>query len=207
MKNKLIEIIITKSLQIADTPIFELASKKKSNLYIDCKKTTCNALGKVLIGNLIFDKISNLQVNAIGGLTLGADPIANAVSYTSAIRERPIDTFIVRKTPKEHGLKKNIEGDIKKGDTVVIVDDVITTGASTIEAIQKAMDFGLRIVKVIVLIDRQEGGQENILKAGFNFEAIITKQELLDAYYKRSNRRWTLSKESYNVNRELQNSF
>lgn len=186
MKNELIDILVSRSLQVADKPIFELVSGKKSNIYIDCKKTTCNAKGKVLIGNLIFDKISKLNnIDAIGGLTLGADPIANAVSYTSYIKNKPINSFVVRKIPKGHGLKNLIEGDIKKDDRVIIVDDVVTTGASTIEAIQKARNFGLYVVQVIVLVDRQEGGKENILKEHVDFETIITKQELLDAYSKR----------------------
>lgn len=182
MKNRLIDLIILKSVQISDKPIFELASGRKSNIYIDCRKTTCNAEGQFLVGNLIFEKIAGLNVQAIGGLTLGADPVANAVSYTSWIKKSPINTFVVRKTPKGHGLKRIIEGDVKKGDRVVIVDDVVTTGASTVEAIQKARDFGLEIKKVIALVDRQEGGKENILKEGFEFEAMITREELEKAY-------------------------
>ncbi len=189
IKKEIIDIIASKSLQVADEAIFKLASHRKSNIYIDCKKITCNAKGKFLIGNIIFDKISDLNVNAIGGLTLGADPIANAVSYASVIKKQPLNTFIVRKTPKGHGLKKIIEGDITKNDRVIVVDDVVTTGASTVEAIRKAKDFGLKIIKVIVLVDRQEGGKEKILTEGYDFEAIITKQELLDAYYKKNKRK------------------
>ena len=134
-------------------------------------------------------KISDLGVDAIGGLTLGADPIANAVSYTSRIKEHDINTFVVRKTAKEHGLKKDIEGDVGKGSKVVIVDDVVTTGQSTIEAIRKAKKLGLEIVKVIVLVDRQEqSGKENIQNEGIDFESIVTKKELLDVYYERTNK-------------------
>jgi orotate phosphoribosyltransferase len=179
VKNELIKILISKSVKIANTPEFKLVSGKTSKIYIDCKKTTCNAKGKVLIGNLLFDRISNLDVNAIGGLTLGADPIASAVSYASEIEKKPINAFIVRKKAKKHGLKKTIEGDVKKGDKVVVVDDVITTGASTIEAIEKAREFGLCVVKAVVLVDRHEGGKENIEKTGVPCEAIVTKTELL----------------------------
>lgn len=181
-KKQLVDLLVWKSLQVSDKPIFELASGKKSNVYIDCRKVTCNAEGQFLIGNLIFEKIANLDIQAIGGLTLGADPIANAVSYTSWIKKHPVNTFVVRKTQKGHGLKRIIEGDVRKGDKVVIVDDVVTTGASTVEAIRKAKDFGLEIKKVIALVDRQEGGKENILKEGFEFEAMITKEELEKAY-------------------------
>ena len=185
--NELVDLLVTKSLKVADRPIFDLASGKKSQVYIDCKKTTYSAQGMVLIGNLVFDRISSLGIDAIGGLTLGADPIANAVSHTSCIKGYNINSFVVRKTPKGHGLKRTIEGDIKEGSKVVIVDDVVTTGQSTIEAIEKVREFGLKIVKVIVLVDRQEGGKENIEKEHIDFESIVTKQELLDAYYERTN--------------------
>ena len=182
MINKLISILVSKSLQVAPTPIFKLASGSISDTYIDCKKTTLTAEGAYLIGNIFFDKISHLKVNKIGGLSLGADPIAEAVAYTSYIKDRPIDAFVVRTKSKEHGLQLKIEGDVKKGENVVIVDDVVTTGGSTVEAIMKAREFGLNIIKVIVLVDRQEGGKDNIIKQGVEFESVITKQDLLDEY-------------------------
>ncbi|MBI5192808.1 MAG: orotate phosphoribosyltransferase [Nitrospirae bacterium] len=185
MLKELTDLILEKSLKVADEPIFELASGKKSNLYIDCRKTTKNARGAYLIGNIIYDRISNLDVDAIGGLTMGADPVADAVAYTSVIKGKHINAFSVRKKAKEHGLKRVIEGDVKNGDRVVIVDDVATTGQSTIEAIENARAGGLHVVKVIILVDRQEGGRENILKHNVDFEAVLTKQDLLDEYYKR----------------------
>ena len=185
MLKELIDLLLDKSLKVADEPIFELASGKKSNLYIDCRKTTKNARGAYLIGNIIYDKISKLDVDAIGGLTMGADPVADAVAYTSVLKGKLINSFSVRKKAKEHGLKRVIEGDVKNGDRVVIVDDVATTGQSTIEAIENARAGGLHVVKVIILVDRQEGGRENILKHNVDFEAILTKQDLLDEYYKR----------------------
>lgn len=186
-KKELIGLLVSKSLKVAAEPIFELASGKKSRVYIDCKKTTHSAHGMVLIGNLIFDRVSGLGVDAIGGLTLGADPIADAVSYTSHINGNDINTFVVRKTPKGHGLKRIIEGDVQEGSKVIIVDDVVTTGQSTIEAIEKAREYGLKIIKVIVLVDRQEGGKESIQEKDIDFESIITIQELLYAYYERTN--------------------
>ena len=181
MVKKLIDILIANSLQINSEPVFKLASGIKSDTYIDCKKTTLTAEGAYLIGNIFFEKISNLNIDAIGGLTLGADSIAQAVAYTSYIKGCPINAFIVRKEPKEHGLKHSIEGNIKKGQRVVIVDDVVTTGQSTIKAIQRAREAGLQIIKVIVLVDRQEGGRKNIEDQNVEFEAIITKQDLKDA--------------------------
>lgn len=186
MLKELIGLLVSKSLQVAPSPVFKLASGKTSNVYIDCRKTTFNAKGKKLIGSLIFDRIQHLKIDAIGGLMLGAVPVADSVSQFSADKGKPINAFAVRAEPKEHGLKKVIEGDVNKGDRVVIVDDVATTGGSTITAIRAARDFGLDIIKVIVLVDRQEGGSENILKEGVDFEAIITKQDLLDEYNRRA---------------------
>ncbi|HKZ57268.1 MAG TPA: orotate phosphoribosyltransferase [Thermodesulfovibrionales bacterium] len=186
MLKELINILVSKSLQVAPEPIFKLASGTKSNTYIDCKKTTLTAKGSYLIGTIFFDRISHLNVDAIGGLTLGADPIALAVSQISYNKNHPINAFIVRKEPKGHGLKQEIEGDVRQGDNVIIVDDVITTGGSTIKAIQRAREFGLNIIKVIVLVDRQEGGKENILDQNVDLEAIMTKQDLLDEYYRRT---------------------
>lgn len=186
MIKKLINILVSKSLKVAPDPIFKLASGAISDTYIDCKKTTLTAEGAYLIGNIFFDRISHLNVNKIGGLSLGADPIAEAVAYASYFKGRPIDAFVVRKKSKEHGLQLKIEGDIQKGDNVIIVDDVVTTGGSTVEAIIKAREFGLNIAKVIVLVDRQEGGKDNIIKQGVEFEAVITKQDLLDEYNRRT---------------------
>jgi len=185
MLKELTELILEKSLKVADEPIFKLASGKISNIYIDCRKTTKNARGAYLIGNIIYDKISDLGVDAIGGLTMGADPVADAVAYTSVLKGKLINSFSIRKKAKEYGLKKVIEGDVKNGDRVVIVDDVATTGQSTIEAIENARAGGLHVLKVIILVDRQEGGRENILKHNVDYEAILTKQDLLDEYYRR----------------------
>jgi len=199
MIKRLITLLVEKSLKVSPTPIFKLASGKISDTYIDCKKTTLTAEGAYLIGNIFFDKISHLNVNKIGGLSLGADPIAEAVACTSYLKGHPIDAFVVRKKSKEHGLQLTIEGDIREGDNVIIVDDVVTTGSSTIDAIMKAREFGLNIVKIIVLVDRQEGGKENIIKQGVEFEAVITKEDLLDEFNRRTkdtDRGRTLSRQS-----------
>jgi len=196
IKDELIEILIKRSVKISDKPQFKLASGKMSTIYIDCKKTTCNARGKVLIGNLIYEKIADLNIDAIGGLTLGADPIANAVSYTSETKGNPISSFIVRKEAKKHGLKKTIEGDVQEGDKVIIVEDVITTGSSTIQAIEKSREFGLQIEKVIALVDRQEGGKEKIESTGVACEGMITKTELVNAYNERFNREGSVAKQA-----------
>jgi orotate phosphoribosyltransferase len=182
MKNRLIELIIEKAFKYSEEPVFKLVSGRMSNYYFNCKAVTLHPEGMYLIGNIMFDLIKDMDVKGIGGLTLGADPIAYAVAYTSYLKGKPIEAFVVRKSPKSHGTMQWIEGNIKEGDKVVIVDDVITTGKSTIEAINRAKEEGLKIVKVIALIDRQEGGKGNIESLGFNIEAVITREEVMALY-------------------------
>jgi len=182
MKNRLIELIIEKAFKYSEEPVFKLVSGRMSNYYFNCKAVTLYPEGMYLVGNLIFDLIKNLDIRGIGGLTLGADPIAYAVAYTSYLKKKPVEAFVVRKTAKSHGTMQWIEGNIKSGDRVAIVDDVITTGKSTIEAITKAKEAGLEIVKVIALIDRQEGGREAIETSGYKLDSIITKDEVMAHY-------------------------
>lgn len=184
MKKRLIELIIQKAFKYSKEPIFKLVSGRMSNYYFNCKAVALHPEGMHLIGNLIFEMIKDLNVKGIGGLTLGADPVAYAVSYTSYLKGKPIEAFVVRRSTKSHGTMQWIEGDVKEGDRVVIVDDVITTGKSTIEAITRAKEAGLEIVKVISLIDRQEGGRENIEALGYKVDAVILRDEVMELYAK-----------------------
>lgn len=184
-REKLIRLIYDRAFKYSEEPIFKLVSGGYSKYYFNCKKVTLSPEGMYLIGNIIFEMISDLNVNGIGGLTLGADPISNAVAYTSYLRGKPIESFVVRKKAKEHGTMQWIEGNITAGDKVVVVDDVITTGSSTIQAIARLKDAGVFVRKVIALVDRQEGGRENILrflgecKFPEDFEAIVLRDEVL----------------------------
>jgi orotate phosphoribosyltransferase len=182
VRNRLIELIIEKAFKYSEEPVFKLVSGRMSNYYFDCKAVTLHPEGMYLIGNIIFDLIKDLNIKGIGGLTLGADPIADAVAYTSYLKGNPIGAFVVRKTPKAHGTMQWIEGNITKGDRAVIVDDVITTGKSTIEALTRARETGLDIVKVIALIDRQEGGREAVEESGHKLDSIITREEVMERY-------------------------
>jgi orotate phosphoribosyltransferase len=122
-------------------------------------------------------------VTAAGGLTLGADPIANAVSVISFQKGRPIKSFIVRKDVKDHGVKKSIEGSVSSGERVVVLDDVITTGGSTITAIRQAREAGLIVERAVVLIDREEeNGRQNIEAEGVTVDAILTRTEIMSRY-------------------------
>jgi orotate phosphoribosyltransferase len=132
-----------------------------------------------LIGTLLFNMLKNSEITAAGGLTLGADPIANALSVISYQKGKPIKSFIVRKDVKDHGTKSSIEGNVRPGEKVVIIDDVITTGGSTIIAIEQAHEAGLIVDRVITLIDREEGGRENILKHIDHVESVFTRTEIM----------------------------
>jgi len=182
MKKRLIDLVIEKSFKYSEEPIFKLVSGKMSNYYFNCKAVTLHPEGMHLIGNLIFDMIADLRPSGIGGLTLGADPIADAVAYTSFLKKAPVEAFVVRKKAKSHGTMQWIEGNISAGDRVVIVDDVITTGKSTIEAIERAKEGGLEIVDIIAMIDRQEGGRENIEALGHSVRALLTREEIMEVY-------------------------
>lgn len=180
MRRRLQEKILEKAFQVADTPVFKLVSGAVSRFYFNCKRVTLDPEGMVLIGHLLFDKIKDLEIHGIGGLTLGADPIANAVSYTSWIQGRPIQAFVVRKAEKEHGIPAHIEGNLREGDRVVVVDDVITTGGSTIRAIRACKAAGLQVVRAVVLVDRQEmNGRENILEEVDTVDALVLRDEIL----------------------------
>jgi orotate phosphoribosyltransferase len=186
MKERLKELILEHAFQFSDTPTFKLVSGGVSRFYFNCKRVTLDPEGQYLIGNLAFDAIRGLNVRAIGGLTLGADPIANAVAYTSWIERQPVQSFVVRKKQKDHGIVSLIEGKIKAGDRVVVVDDVVTTGGSTLQAIAACRQSGLEVVKVVVMVDRQEmNGKENILKEVPEVEALVTRDEIMELYRER----------------------
>jgi len=178
-KERLAEIILERSFKYSDNPPFTLASGRQSNFYFNCKPTTLDPEGMNLIGEIIFDMIKDAKVSAAGGLTLGADPIAAALAVISYQKGKPIKAFIVRKDVKDHGTKSAIEGSVAPGEKVVIIDDVITTGASTITAIEHALKAGLISDRVITLIDREEGGRENILQHADLVQSVLTRTEIM----------------------------
>jgi len=180
-KKRLLRLLLEKSFQYRTDPPFTLASGKKHPCYLDCKPTTHNAEGMALIGELVYERVRDLGVQAVGGLTMGADPIAHAAALTSYREGRPVNAFCVRKTGKDHGIVKDhgVEGDVRPGDRVVILEDVITTGASTIQAIKAARAFGLEILKVVALVDREDEGQRNIREYVTEVESLFTLGDFL----------------------------
>jgi len=181
-KDKIIKLIMHRSFEKSDTPSFLLSSGMRSRYYFNLRNITMAPEGQVLIGTLVYNKIQelNLKPKGIGGLTMGADPIAIATAYTSFLKENPIEAFIIRKEPKEHGLKLQIEGNVEKNDKVIIVDDVITTGASIIKAMKISSEYGLDILGVIVLLDRcEENGKEKVEAEGITLHSILTIEDFL----------------------------
>ena len=158
-----------------------LASGKESNFYIDCKRTSLTAEGHFLIGRLLFAEIreKSPRARAAGGLTLGADPLASAVSLTSFLAGQPMPAFVVRKEPKGHGTGQWIEGReaLQPGWEVAILEDVVTTGASTLKAIERAESEGLRVSHAFALVDRLEGGRETLEARGYRLAALFTRED------------------------------
>ncbi|NCC95128.1 MAG: orotate phosphoribosyltransferase, partial [Opitutae bacterium] len=141
--------------------------------------TTLHPLGMYLAGHLVFEAVADLGLDAVGGMTFGADPIAVATAFASQLRQQPVKAFSIRKTRKDHGIVRWIEGDLKPGDRVAVIEDVVTTGGSTLQAIERAREEGLRVERVVVLVDRQEGGMEAIRREVPDTVAITTRDELL----------------------------
>jgi len=172
------DVIRQKSLRIGD---FTLSSGRKSSYYLDCRMTTLDPRGALLIARLILERIRThkIQADAIGGLTLGADPIATAVAVVSSLEGKPLPAFIVRKEAKGHGTQRAIEGyDGKRGSRVIVVDDVCTTGDSILRAAERAEQAGYEVAAAFCVVDREEGGAEIIGKR-YPFYALFTAKELL----------------------------
>lgn len=180
MKKELTEILCEKSFKYSEKPVFKLVSGEMSRFYVNCKPTVLSPRGMYLTGHLVFDAIGDLDPDAVGGLTFGADPIAVATAFVSELKNKPMNAFSIRKEQKGHGIVKWVEGDLKKNDRVVVLEDVVTTGGSTIKAIERARSEGLAVIKVIALVDRQEGGVDRIRQYVPDVSSIITRDNLME---------------------------
>ncbi len=162
---------------------FILTSGKESDFYIDCRPVTLHPEGAYLVGKLLFERLrSSLgKLQGVGGMTLGADPIATAVSLISYLEGSPIHAFLIRKEPKKHGRGLWVEGiqNLPEESEVAIVEDVVTTGGSTLRAIERAKEEGLRITRVLAIVDRDEGGTENLKANGYSLESLFTRHDFV----------------------------
>ena len=182
MKNALLSMLCEKSFKYSPEPAFKLVSGRLSRYYVNCKPTVLHPRGMFLVGHLMFEAVRDLNPDGIGGLTFGADPIAMATAFASALKDSPINAFSIRKTKKDHGIAQWVEGDLAEGAKVVVIDDVATTGGSTIKAIERARSEGLEVVRAVILVDRQEGGIDNIRQHVAHVSRIITRDELMERY-------------------------
>ncbi len=179
-REQLLKLLAQKSFRLGQ---FKLSSGGTSDYYIDCRLTTLDAAGALVTGQTVLQEIERRgwKADAIGGLTMGADPIVVATSVISAQQEKPINGFLVRKAEKGHGTAQRIEGFREKGARVVVVDDVCTTGASTVQAIEAAREHGFEVVGVLCLVEREEaGGRVNVEKAAAPapFVALFTANDV-----------------------------
>jgi orotate phosphoribosyltransferase len=179
-RGRLLELLRARSLK---TGTFVLASGKQSSYYIDCRRTTMHAEGLVLVGGLALAAIreAGWAVDAAGGMTLGADPVAYAIAAASQMDPPAIHGFTVRKAAKDHGTAQRIEGCFEKGARVVVVEDVVTTGGSALEAIGVVRAAGGHVAGVLAVVDREEGGREAIERSGVRVCALVRAGDLLRA--------------------------
>jgi orotate phosphoribosyltransferase len=162
---------------------FRLASGKESDFYVDARLTTMSPEGLAMIGPLALSTLraTGWIVDAIGGLTLGADPISYAISYASAASDHPLRAFTVRKEAKVYGTRRLLEGPVREGDRVAIIEDVITTGGSALRAIEAVRSAKVSVVGVLALVDREEGGRQAIEKTGVSVISLVTASQIIAA--------------------------
>lgn len=174
-KNKLISLVREKALEFGD---FTLASGKKATFYLDCRKLTLDPMGANQVAEGILDLLGDDLPDAIGGMAIGADPITAAVITIAGQRGKSTKGFIVRKEAKEHGKGRSVEGPVEPGETAVIVEDTVTTGGSSLKAIERVEQFGMKVKRVVAIVDRLEGGAEAFTNQGYQFDSLLTIRDL-----------------------------
>src|SRR2546425_8345371 len=177
LRQRLLEMLLERSVRRGD---FVLASGRRSSFYIDARQTTMSGEGLVLIGALGLERLAarGWRPQLIGGLTLGADPVAYAIAAAARARGTPLDAFTVRKQPKDHGTGKRIEGCFAPGASAVVVEDGITTGRSAEEATRVVEAEGGRVLGILAVVDRGEGGRAALERAGYAVDALLTARDL-----------------------------
>lgn len=174
-RQSLIELIRKQALQFGD---FTLASGKKATFYLDCRKVTLDACGAKLIGEGMLDLLADDMPPLVGGMAIGADPITASILTLAGIREQPLRGIIVRKESKEHGTGRFVEGPYESGEELVIVEDVVTTGGSSLKAIERCEAVGLKVKRVLAIVDRLSGGKEAFAERGYELTTLLTIKDL-----------------------------
>lgn len=172
---ELTELIRRDALEFGD---FVLASGQRSQFYIDCRKVTLSSAGAALIGKAILELLGDEEFDAVGGMTMGADPIIGAVLTAAGFQGRDLRGVIVRKEAKQHGTGKLIEGPLRPGDRTVVVEDVSTTGGSAIKAAEAIEQAGGKVVHVVTVLDRLAGAQQAFADKGYRFSSLVTIADL-----------------------------
>lgn len=174
-RQKLIDLISKQALSFGQ---FTLASGKTASYYLDCRRVTLDSAGAVLIAEGMFELIKEDWPDAVGGMAIGADPITGALLTLAALRGRNLKGFIVRKEAKGHGMGRIIEGPIEAGDRCVIVEDVVTTGSSSLQAIQRVEALGAQVTAILAVVDRLEGASQEFARRGYRFQSLLTIRDL-----------------------------
>lgn len=179
-REELRDLLVERSVRLGD---FTLASGAKSDYYIDARLTTMSARGQLLLGQVAYAAIreSGLEPTHVGGLTLGADPVAYAIAHRSAIEGDPVDAFTVRKRAKDHGTGQRIEGGLTERGRVLMVEDTMTTGRSTMEAVGAVKTIGAEIVGVLTVVNRSEGAEDFYRTQGLPLISLYSGTDLLEA--------------------------
>ena len=174
---ELADLIVAKALKRGT---FRLASGREASFYLDAKQVVLDSRGAMLVGRAILERLKGLGPlpDAVGGMSIGADPVTSAVVTMAGVEGLPLKGFLVRKEPKDHGTKRYVEGPVEPGHRVVIVEDVVTTAGSSLVAIERAREFGLVVERVVVVIDRLAGGREALAAQGVPLESLVTIRDL-----------------------------
>jgi len=170
-RNALQQLVREKALKFGD---FTLASGKKAKYYLDCRQITLDAQGARLIGEGMFDLLADDLPDLVGGMAIGADPITAAILTLAGLRGLPLRGVMVRKEAKQHGTGKLVEGPFREGESIAIVEDVVTTGGSSLLAIERCEEVGLKVTRVLAIIDRLEGGRDAFASRGYDLTTLFT---------------------------------
>lgn len=173
-KNALKELFRERALKFGD---FTLASGKKGTYYLDGKQITLHSKGLQLVSAGLLELLKSGEIDAVGGMSIGADPIVAGVLSAAAQKDMDLLGFLIRKESKGHGTNKFVEGPVQPGMKVAIVEDVVTTGGSSLLAIERVEEFGCEVVQVLTIIDRMEGGAQNFASRGYEMQSLLTIED------------------------------